>query len=117
MRNIKNINKENIMYCINILFYEYSEILTIDYEYINDYNYNKIILIYDKLTELFKILYGFYGNNSINILKKWKKRITKDDYDIIHECIENFIKEIEKKIIINYKKVRLNYLYIFMFFL
>lgn len=97
MKNLKKIKKENIIYCINILFYEYSELLAINCEYIDNYNYNKLILIYGTFTDLFHILYGFYGNISINILKKWNKKIKKDDYDILHECIENFIKKIENK--------------------
>lgn len=93
MKFIDKIKKEDIIRCLDILFYEYSELLSINYEFVDKFNYEKIILIYDTINMLLNKLYESYGKDSIYMLKKWHKKIRKYDYDILHECIYNFIEK------------------------
>lgn len=88
---IDNIKKEKIVICLDILLYDNEEILSIDYKYVNNYNYKKIILIYDIINKLLKKIYYYYGNKSLNIIDKWYKNKKLYNIDILEECINNFI--------------------------
>lgn len=74
MKFIDKIKKEDIIRCLDILFYEYSELLSINYEFVDKFNYEKIILIYDTINMLLNKLYESYGKDSIYMLKKWHKK-------------------------------------------
>lgn len=93
---INNIHKKDIILCLDILLYNYEEILSIDYEYINKHIYKKIIFIYNIINKLLNKLYHSYGSKSILILDKWYKGKKELNIDILDESIDNFM--------INYKE-------------
>lgn len=87
-----NTKKDKIIKCLDIIIYKSKHLISNNYRYVDEYNYQKIIIIYNTINTLFTKLYKYYGHESIEIVKTWY--YNKDNNsDILYECVENFIKK------------------------
>lgn len=91
--NINNINKEKILLSMDILLYNYEEILSINCINLKENEYKKIIFIYDIINIMLKRLYYFYKDESFSMLNNWYKNKKRLNIDILDECINNFMKK------------------------
>lgn len=91
-----DIKKDKIIRCLDIIIYKSKYLISNNYKYVDEYNYQKIITIYNTINILFTKLYKYYGYESIEIINIWYNN-KDNDSDILYECVENFMKKYLKK--------------------
>lgn len=87
-----DIKKDKIIRCLDIIIYKSRYLISNNYKYVDEYNYQKIITIYNTINTLFKKLYTYYGYESIEIINTWYNN-KDNESDILYECVENFMKK------------------------
>lgn len=91
-----DIKKEKIVRCLDIIIYKSRYLISNNYKYVDEYNYQKIITIYNTINTLFTKLHKYYGYESIEIINTWYNN-KDNDSDILYECVQNFMKKYVKK--------------------
>ena len=87
--------KDKILKCLDIIIYKSRHLISNNYKYVDEYNYQKIIIIYNTINSLFTKLHTYYGYESTEIIKEWYNN-KENDSDILNECVQNFMKKYKK---------------------